>query len=106
MILLDSTYDKEKVLDCMFDQDTSEILAELENGEKELSCLMEKLKKPENEIRENLSYLIEHSFVYEEKKDNKIIYSVDAEKLSKLVEDDKNFTDVEDGLAKMDSYLN
>jgi DNA-binding HxlR family transcriptional regulator len=106
MILLDSTYDKEKVLDCMFDQDTSEILAELENGEKELSYLMEKLKKSENEIRENLSYLIEHSFVNEEKKENKIIYSVDAEKLSKLVEDDKNFTDVEDGLAKMDSYLN
>jgi len=28
------------------------------------------------------------------------------EKLAKLVEEDKNFEDVEDGLAKMDSYLN
>lgn len=106
MILLDSTYDKEKVLDCMFDPDTSEILAELENGGKDLSYLMEQLKKPETEIRDSLSYLVKHSFVNEDKKDNDIFYSADAEKLAKLVEDDKNFTDVEDGLAKMDSYLN
>jgi len=40
------------------------------------------------------------------KNDNKIIVTADAEKLAKLVEEDKNFEDVEDGLAKMDSYLN
>ena len=90
----------------MFDPDTSEILAELENGGKELSYLMETLKKPEKEIRDKLSYLIEHSFVNEEKNKDAIIFSADAAKLSKLVEDDKNFEDVEDGLAKMDSYLN
>jgi len=44
VILLDSTYDKEKILECMFDPDTSEILAELENGGKELQYLIEKLK--------------------------------------------------------------
>ena len=103
---MDSKYDKEKVIDCMFDPDTSEILAELENEGKELSYLMETLKKSENEIRDKLSYLIEHSFVNEEKNNNKIIFSADAEKLAKLVEEDRNFTDVEDGLAKMDSYLN
>ena len=103
---MDSTFDKEKVLDCMFDPDTSEILAQLENGGKELSYLMDNLKKSENEIREKLSYLIEHGFVNEEKNDNKIIFSVDADKLAKLVEEDRNFEDVEDGLAKMDSYLN
>ena len=32
---MDSTFDKEKILDCMFDPDTSEILAELENGGQE-----------------------------------------------------------------------
>ena len=90
----------------MFDPDTSEILAELENEGKELSYLMETLKKSENEIRDKLSYLLEHSFVNEDKSDNKIIFSADAEKLAKLVEEDRNFTDVEDGLAKMDSYLN
>ena len=90
----------------MFDLDTSEILAQLENGGKELSYLMGAVKKSENEIRDKLSYLLEHSFVNEEKNENKIIFSVDAEKLAKLIEEDKNFEDVEDGLAKMDSYLN
>ncbi|MFB5630324.1 MAG: hypothetical protein ACE5RN_01900 [Nitrosopumilaceae archaeon] len=103
---MDSTFDREKILDCIFDPDISEILAELENGSKELSYLMEKLKKSENEIRDNLSYLVQHCFVNEDNKNNKIIYSVEAEKLAKIIEDDKNFTDVEDGLAKMDSYLN
>ena len=90
----------------MFDPDTSEILAELENEGEELSYLEETLKKSENEIREKLSYLIEHSFVKEETNENKIIFSADAKKLAKLVEEDRNFEDVEDGLAKMDSYLN
>lgn len=89
----------------MFDPDTSEILAELENGGKELPFLMETLKKTEDEIRDKLSYLIEHSFVNEEKNENKTIFSVDADKLAKLVED-QNFENVDDGLAKMDSYLN
>ncbi len=90
----------------MFDPDTSEILAELEDGGKEFSYLMDKLQISENEIRERLSYLLEHSFVNEKKNDNKIIVTADAEKLAKLVEEDKNFEDVEDGLATMDSYLN
>ena len=90
----------------MFDPDTSEILAELENGGKELQYLIKKLKILEDEIYERLSYLIEHDFVKEEKINNKIIFTADAEKLAKLVEQDKNFDDVVNGLAKMDSYLN
>jgi predicted transcriptional regulator len=106
MILLDSTYDKEKILHYIFDPDTSEILAELENSGKELQYLSEKLKISEDEIYERLSYLIEYDFIKEEKINNKIIFSANAEKLAKLVEHDKNFDDVVDGLAKMDSYLN
>ena len=90
----------------MFDPDTSEILAELENGGKELQYLIKKLKILEDEIYERLSYLIEHDFVKEEKINNKIIFTADAEKLAKIVEQDKNFDDVVNGLAKMDSYLN
>jgi len=90
----------------MFDPDTSEILVELENGGKELQYLIEKLKILEDEIYERLSYLIKYDFVKEEKTNNKIIFTVDAEKLAKLVEQDKNFDDVVNGLAKMDSYLN
>ena len=43
-------YDREKIIDCMFDPETSEIIAELENDGKELSYLMETLKKTENEF--------------------------------------------------------
>ena len=90
----------------MFDPDTSEILAQLENEGKELSYLIETLKKSEKEIRDSLSYLLEHNFVNEEKTGDKIIFSADAKKLAKLVEEDRNFEDVEKGLEKMDSYLN
>ncbi|MGI0076621.1 MAG: hypothetical protein ACREAJ_05515 [Nitrosopumilaceae archaeon] len=103
---MDSTYDKEKILECMFDPDTSEILVELENGGKELQYLIEKLKILEDEIYERLSYLIEYDFVKEVKINNKIIFTADAEKLAKVVEKDENFDDVVNGLAKMDSYLN
>ena len=85
MILLDSTYDKEKILECMFDPDTSEILAELENGSKELQYLTEKLNILEDEIYERLSYLIEHDFVKKEKISNKIIFTADAEKIILLL---------------------
>ena len=82
---MSTTYNTEKVLESMFDPDTSEILAELEDGGKEFSYLMDKLQISENEIRERLSYLLEHSFVNEKKNDNKIIVTADAEKLAKLV---------------------
>ena len=90
----------------MFDPDTAEIIAELENGGKKLSDLMNTLKKSEEEIREKLAYLIEHDFVKEEKNESDIVFSADAEKLAKIVEENQNFSNVEDGLAKMDSYLN
>ena len=59
----------------MFDPDTSEILAELENEGKELSYLVDTLKKSENEIRDKLSYLLEHNFVKEENNDVKKTFS-------------------------------
>lgn len=103
---MDSTYNREKIIDCMFDTDTSEILDELENGGKELSHLMDTLKKSENEIRDKLSYLIVHNFIREDKDGDKIIFSADGDKLAKIVEENQNFENVEDGLAKMDRYLN
>ena len=90
----------------MFNPEISEILAELENGGKDSVYLSSKFQISENEIHDRLSYLIEHEFVHEEKTEDKLIFTADAEKLAKLVEEDKNFEDVEDGLAKMDSYLN
>jgi predicted ArsR family transcriptional regulator len=78
----------------------------LENGGKELEFLTEKLKISENQIRQRLSYLIEHDFVKEEKNNDKIIFFADAKKLDELIEQDKNFDNVVNGLTEMDSYLN
>ena len=101
-----TSYDKEKILEYMFDPEISEILAELENGGKDSVYLSEKFKITENQVHERLSYLIEHEFVHEEKTSNKVIYTADGDKLTKLLENEKNFDGVVDGLTEMDSYLN
>ena len=49
------TFDREKVVDCMFDPITSSILAELEDGEKECSYLAEQASISESEVLERLS---------------------------------------------------
>jgi len=90
----------------MFDPTTSEILAELENEGKESAHLAQILKISEEEVRECLSYLLEHKFVLEKKENEKIIYSADAKKLAEVMEKEGNFDSAVDGLAKMNSYLN
>ncbi len=100
------SFDREKIIESIFDPNISEILAELEDGEKQSSYLSEKLKISEEEIRKRVSYLSKYGFVKEEKKDGKIIYSADADKLEKVLESDNNFKNVVDGLTEMDSYLN
>ena len=99
-------FDKNKVIECMFDPVTSEILAELENSGRDSIYLEKKLKLSEVQIKNKLSYLIEHEFVKQEFKENKKFYYADADKLSKVLENDKNFDNVVDGLTEMDSYLN
>ncbi len=90
----------------MFDPTTSEILAELENEGKESTHLAQILKISEEEVRERLSYLLEHKFVLEKKENEKIIYSADANKLAEVMEKEGNFDSAVDGLATMNSYLN
>ena len=94
--------DREKVIECIFDPDVSSILAELEGGGKEQSYLAQKAGVPEDEIKNRLSYLIECGLVKVESS----VYSVDNEKLAKIMEGDENYENVMDGLAKLDSYLN
>lgn len=95
-------FDKEKIVECIFNPDVSVVLAELENGGKELSYLAEKIGVSEDEIKNRLAYLIECSLV----KAESLIYSVDTEKLAKIMEGDENYENVMDGLTKLDSYLN
>ena len=100
------TFDKEKILESMFDPETSEILAELETSEKDIEYLSQKFSLSEDTIKEKLSYLIQHEFVFESNNENKTIFKANASKLGQIVESDKNFDGVVDGLTELDSYLN
>lgn len=103
---MDDSYDREKIIDCMFDSITSSIIAELEDGEKNSQYLAEKLAISENEVRERLSYLIVHSFIIEKRIGEQSTFSANMDKLTKVVEDGENFGAAVEGLEKMDSFLN
>ena len=51
---MEDSFDKEKILECMFDPITSEILAELENEGKESSYLSQKSGVSEEEVKKHL----------------------------------------------------
>ncbi|QLH02376.1 hypothetical protein C5F47_01745 [Nitrosopumilus cobalaminigenes] len=103
---MNETFDREKIVECMFDPITSSILAELENGEKECSFLAEQSSISESEVLERLAYLIEHGFISKNSDDGKCVISANSEKLTSIVEDGGNFDATISGLEKMDSYLN
>ena len=103
---MDETFDREKVVDCMFDPVTSSILAELEDGEKECSFLAQKTSISESEVLERLSYLIEYGFISKNSNDGKCTLTANSEKLTSIIEDGDNFEATINGLEKMDSYLN
>ena len=103
---MDETFDREKVVDCMFDSVTSSILAELEDGEKECSFLAQQSSISESEVLERLSYLIEHEFISKNSDDGKCLLAANFDKLSTLVENSENFDAAIDSLEKMDTYLN
>lgn len=103
---MDDTFDREKVVDCMFDPITSSILAELEDGEKECSFLAEKSSISESEVSERLSYLLDHGFIFKNSNNGKSVFSANTEKLIQIVENSDTFNATIEGLEKMDSYLN
>ncbi len=100
------TFDREKIVDCMFDPVTSLILAELEDGEKECSFLAKQASISESDVLERLSYLIEHEFISKNSDDGKCLLVANSDKLTTIVENSDNFDDAIDSLEKMDSYLN
>jgi len=103
---MDETFDREKVVDCMFDPVTSSILAELEDGGKECSFLAQQASISESEVLERLSYLIAHEFISKNSDDRKCLLAANFDKLSALVENSDNFDAAIDSLEKMDTYLN
>lgn len=94
------------MIETLVDPDISVILSELEDGDKESSYLTEKLQLTDVQIRERLSYVIQHGFVKIMQNENKTVFTADKEKLNKIMESDENFSGVVDGLTKMDSFLN
>ena len=98
--------DNNKIFESIFEPDNSEILAQLESGPKNFSDLDKNLDISKEKIEQSLSYLIEHGFVSKIEKDNQVNYSVNSDNLSKVLENDDNFKNVDDGLAKLDSFLN
>ena len=82
------------------------ILAEMESSPKKCGFLSEKFNISANDLDEKLSFLIENDFVGKTGSDSDVEYSVDSEKLAKLMETAHDFENVDAGLAKMDGYLN
>ena len=103
---MNETFDREKIVDCMFDPITSSILAELEDGEKECLFLSQQSSISESDVLERLSYLIEHGFISKNTDDGKCLLAANSDKLSSIIENDDNFDATINGLEKMDSYLN
>lgn len=103
---MNNTFDREKIVECMFDPTTSTILAGLEDGPKDCSFLAEQSSISESEVLERLSYLIEYGFISKNPDDGKCILTANSEKLTSIIEDGDNFDATISGLEKMDSYLN
>ena len=103
---MSESFDREKVIDCMFDPIISEILAELENGKKECSVLSQQFSMSEFDLLKRLTYLIEYDFLFKTLENNKCSLSANAEKLGSLLEGSDAFDGAINGLEKMDSYLN
>ena len=103
---MSDTFDREKIVECMFDPTTSSILAELEDGEKECLFLAEQSSVSESEVLERLSYLIEHGFISKNSDNGKCVIAANSEKLTSIIENGDNFDATINGLEKMDSYLN
>ena len=101
-----SDFSPEKVLDIIFDTEISEILAEMENESKHCSVLSEKFGITPKDLEAYLSFLVKHDFVNQSGQVDDITYSVDSEKLTEIMQSNHDYKNVEDSLAKMDSFLN
>jgi DNA-binding HxlR family transcriptional regulator len=104
--MIDDNSEDNKILESIFEPNNSEILAHLENGPKKLSDLVKNLEISKEKIEQSLSYLTQHGFVSKIEKDGQVHYSVNSDALSKVLENNDNFKNVDDGLAKLDSFLN
>ena len=104
--MANSDFSPEKILDIIFDTEISEILADMENESKHCSILSEKFGITPKDLETKLSYLVQHNFVSQTGQASDITYSVDSEQLAEIMQSGHDYKNVEDSLAKMDSFLN
>ena len=100
----DNSSNDDNILELLFEPDNAEILTQLRNESKtalELEKFVDKVK-----LDQSLSFLIKNGFVKKTEKNEDVLYSVDTDHLSKVLENQENFQNIDDGLAKLDSFLN
>ena len=94
----------DSILELLFEPDNAEILTQLRNESKtalELEKFVDKVK-----LDQSLSFLIKNGFVKKTEKNEDVLYSIDTDHLSKVLENQENFQNIDNGLAKLDSFLN
>ena len=100
----DNSSNNENILELLFEPDNAEILTQLRNESKtalELEKFVDKVR-----LDQSLSFLIKNGFVKKTEKNEDVLYSVDIDHLSKILENQENFQNIDNGLAKLDSFLN
>ena len=100
----DNSSNDDNILELLFEPDNAEILTQLRNESKtalELEKFVDKVR-----LDQSLSFLIKNGFVKKTEKNEDILYSVDIDHLSKVLENQENFQNIDNGLAKLDSFLN
>lgn len=106
MVDLSESFDKQKMMEILVDPNVSSIMAELESGEKNSAYLVDKLQLSIHQIKDLLSYVIEHKFVVVGQNNGSETFKVDMDKLNKIMESDDNFKNIVDGLTELDQFLN
>jgi len=106
LVDLSESFDKQKMMEILVDPNISSIMAELESGEKNSAYLVDKLQLSINQIKDLLSYVIEHKFVVVGQNNGSETFKVDMDKLNKIMESDDNFKNIVDGLTELDQFLN
>jgi hypothetical protein len=100
----DISSNDDNILELLFEPDNAEILTQLRNESKtalELEKFVDKVR-----LDQSLSFLIKNGFVMKTEKNEDISYSIDTDHLSKVLENQENFQNIDNGLAKLDSFLN
>ena len=102
---MNSEEEREKVLEIVLDPQVSDIFLELKDGKKSLEVLSQKFLFDDG-LNNKINFLIEKKLLKKEEIEGKSFLSVNDENLSGVMENEKNFDNVIDGLNKLDSYLN